>query len=1056
MTAPSGQPDPQRRSRFETFEDRLVLSGQPVEMFSLDPLESPELQQQYELAPALDSVNLSTQVAGLANRYGLTGAGQTVAVIDSGIAYDHVALGGGYGNRVVGGWDFAEGDADPYDDGPAGFHGTHVAGIIGSDDATYQGVAPGADLVALRVFNDAGQGNFSWVEQALRWVHDHKGSFENPITTVNLSLGTNWNSTNVPNWAMLEDEFRLLEEDGIFISVAAGNSFQSYQTPGLSYPAASPYVVPVASHGANGQLSSFSQRASNVLVAPGESIMSTAPEHLWGSSAQSHRFIAASGTSMAAPYVAGASVLVREAMDMIGYQNVNQDMIEGHLRATADIIHDAVTNANYYRVNLQRALDSLMSDDYGDTLADAEDLGTLVDTDTVHGYLHSATDADAFSFVAGSAGRVSVTVSPAGGFTPRMTIPGVSFVQSGSTYSFDVEAGQRYSFILDSSSGSGTYALDLELESVPWSDPPSDLGTIQQSTFSSLQVNGERWLQLQAGKTGWLTLEASASDLGSNFRIELYDDDLNLVRAKDSARFDSWVTEGENYLVRLVGQSNDLDLKATNLLALNGRSMSISGTDGDDAIKVHSGYTVVLDIGGTEYRFWQGSINSIQVSGSAGNDMLDMVGDGRRDMFWLRPENSTWRSGSFTLNTDSIEHVRAHSGGGSDALWIWGTAGDDSLVANSRGVTLTTSTGVILEATRPTFTVYGEGGHDTATLEGSTGSDRVYMNQDLTRLYGYGFGQWLHKFSDITIDATQGGRDYLYLYDSVGSDQITLGDRSASMTGGTYSMSATGFHYNLVYAGRGGGDTVQMYDTDNSDRYTINSRYALLQSSTTYNYAYGFRDVTATSTGLGVDTATVYDTWGDEVLEASLDRSTLTGNGRVSSVEGFDRVSVYSSRGNDRAVFTDSAGDDRFYVNPSFASLSGSGKVVESHRFNDVSAVATNGGLDTASLVGSNYVDQLTTSANNTVQLGNRGYTLTTSGFGSVNVDGRGGRDVAVLDNLAATETLFARGDVASVSYGDRQTDLKGFAQVRAVIEDEDAERDVDAVDFVFNELAAE
>ncbi|MCA9106473.1 MAG: S8 family serine peptidase, partial [Planctomycetales bacterium] len=157
MTAPSGQPDPQRRSRFETFEDRLVLSGQPVEMFSLDPLESPELQQQYELAPALDSVNLSTQVAGLANRYGLTGAGQTVAVIDSGIAYDHVALGGGYGNRVVGGWDFAEGDADPYDDGPAGFHGTHVAGIIGSDDATYQGVAPGADLVALRVFNDAGQ-----------------------------------------------------------------------------------------------------------------------------------------------------------------------------------------------------------------------------------------------------------------------------------------------------------------------------------------------------------------------------------------------------------------------------------------------------------------------------------------------------------------------------------------------------------------------------------------------------------------------------------------------------------------------------------------------------------------------------------------------------------------------------------------------------------------------------------------------------------------------------------------------------------------------------------
>ena len=53
--------------------------------------------------------------------------------------------------------------------------------------------------------------------------------FANPITTVNLSLGTAWNANNVPNWAILEDEFAQLEADGIFISVAAGNSFQNYQ-----------------------------------------------------------------------------------------------------------------------------------------------------------------------------------------------------------------------------------------------------------------------------------------------------------------------------------------------------------------------------------------------------------------------------------------------------------------------------------------------------------------------------------------------------------------------------------------------------------------------------------------------------------------------------------------------------------------------------------------------------------------------------------------------------------------------------------------------------------
>ena len=182
-----------------------------------------------------------------------------MAVIDSGIAWDHFALGGGFGAnyRVVGGWDFTEeNDANPYDDGAAGSHGTHVAGIIGSSHGTHTGVAPGVDLVGLRVFNDAGQGFFSWVENALRWVHTNRNAFENPITAVNLSLGVStWNAATIPNWANLEDEFAQLEADGIFIAVSAGNSYASYNTPGLSYPAASPYVVPVMSTDDAGNLS---------------------------------------------------------------------------------------------------------------------------------------------------------------------------------------------------------------------------------------------------------------------------------------------------------------------------------------------------------------------------------------------------------------------------------------------------------------------------------------------------------------------------------------------------------------------------------------------------------------------------------------------------------------------------------------------------------------------------------------------------------------------------------------------------------------------------------
>ncbi len=85
------------------------------------------------------------------------------------------------GHRVVGGWDFAENDALPYDDGPAGFHGTHVAGTIAGNADGMQGVAPEADLVALRVFDDYGRSSLDWIESALRWVSDHRHSFASPI-----------------------------------------------------------------------------------------------------------------------------------------------------------------------------------------------------------------------------------------------------------------------------------------------------------------------------------------------------------------------------------------------------------------------------------------------------------------------------------------------------------------------------------------------------------------------------------------------------------------------------------------------------------------------------------------------------------------------------------------------------------------------------------------------------------------------------------------------------------------------------------------------------------
>ena len=460
---------------FEACERRLVLSAQL--MFDVLGDQALQLHGEVCISPHqesmpieshMDAAHAATGWNSVQEQFGLTGKGQTVAVIDSGIAWDHLALGKGYGPgyRVVGGWDFTEeNDANPYDDGPLGFHGTHVAGIIGSDDPLHSGVAPDVDLVGLRVFNDAGQGNLSWVERALQWVHENRNSFENPITTVNLSLGTVWNSDVIPIWATLEEEFQTLFNDGIVVTASAGNSFQQYLSPGVSYPAASPYVLPVSAVDEGGNLSSYSQRDAHVIAAPGNNIVSTVPDHVLGRDGVIDDFTAASGTSMAAPYVAGASVLVRQAMEMVGYAGINLTTIADHLHATADSIYDATTGASYDRLNLQHAIDTLIPfDSVGDTFQSAAHLD-LTNSHSVSGWINRLGDQDVYQFTPSANGLLHVDADSQWLESLQWSLQsssGQSIASGGlADSSVQLVAGQTYLLVIAADHQIGSFQFDV-------------------------------------------------------------------------------------------------------------------------------------------------------------------------------------------------------------------------------------------------------------------------------------------------------------------------------------------------------------------------------------------------------------------------------------------------------------------------------------------------------------------------------------------------------------------------------------------------------------------
>lgn len=362
---------------FERLEDLLMQSGLPLDMdYSAWRMQQISLLSQGDLS--LEVANPVQIQAGqgvqlvrsgqVQQQYGYSGRGYSVAVIDTGIDYNHSAFQG----RYLGGYDFVDNDADPMD---LNGHGTHVAGIIGSADPAHLGLAPQVGLIGLRVLDQNGSGNFGAVKDALAWVVSHQRQYN--IVAVNMSLGSGNFAANP--YSFLDADLQTLKSQGVFVAAAAGNSFFTNNSQqGLGYPAISNLTVSVGAvwdgdygsvawaSGARDystgvdRVTSFSQRGGMLnLLAPGAFITST---YLGGG------YATLAGTSMATPVVAGAAVLVHQALDAAGRGNLaNQDQILSILRANGvtvvdgDDENDNVTNTglSFKRIDVLSAVQSL-------------------------------------------------------------------------------------------------------------------------------------------------------------------------------------------------------------------------------------------------------------------------------------------------------------------------------------------------------------------------------------------------------------------------------------------------------------------------------------------------------------------------------------------------------------------------------------------------------------------------------------------------------------------------------------------------------------------------
>jgi len=215
------------------------------------------------------------------------GGGVRVAVVDTGIDYRHYDL------RVYGGVSYVPGVSSFMDDHG---HGTHVAGTVAAlaNRRGIVGVAPAARLYAVKVLNRNGSGYASWILNGLTWCIRHR------MHVVNLSLGSNASTHDPRVYNMAyERAGQHLRRYGILAVAAAGNN---YHRP-VGNPARCPSFMAVSAVDYLCRLASFSSIGPQVeIAAPGVNILSTIPGNRYGRK---------SGTSMAAPHVAGAAALVK-------------------------------------------------------------------------------------------------------------------------------------------------------------------------------------------------------------------------------------------------------------------------------------------------------------------------------------------------------------------------------------------------------------------------------------------------------------------------------------------------------------------------------------------------------------------------------------------------------------------------------------------------------------------------------------------------------------------------------------------------------------------------
>jgi hypothetical protein len=418
----------------------------------------------------------------------------------------------------------------------------------------------------------------------------------------------------------------------------------------------------------------------------------------------------------------------------------------------------------------------------------------------------------------------------------------------------DTEFEPNETFSLTLSAPSGATILQGTAQGTIENDDPAPLPLLSVAcvTLESLDLSGgSLFYEVETSHDGLLTIEAIAPKPSKSARLRLFDqnpvDNPSAAPLEvstlvgENQRIDRPTAAGATFFLEIHGTNTDFDVRVANLVHhdASAGTVTVFGTDADDAFEFDASASRVVTINGVRYSFDDSQVATVTFDGGQGFDMVTLRDSAGDETLVAEPGSATLtnHAGEFSVAVSGFEELQAYaSAGGDDRATLHDSPGKDKFKGEP-AVAKMYKGGVFYHRVKFFDVVQGIStqGEDDARLWDSPGDDRLESQRDETRLQGAGFDVTASGFPQVYTRASNGGFDTAIVTDSPLDDTVRARAHKVMIWAGDYEdpiykLTARTFDEVYLHATRGGFDRAKLHDTLRDDLLEVTPDWVQLSA----------------------------------------------------------------------------------------------------------------------------------------------------------------------------------------------------------------------------------